>query len=90
MLLQIEVPPANQPMNMHLIAALVGFLIIEVAEAATNGTVLLSFQGGSGPGYKPCPDTTGAVGPNHVADFEDSWFMVYEKPPRFCDRALGP
>lgn len=47
--------------------------------AAGNGTILQTIEGGSGPGYKPCPDTTGAVGPNHVVDFEDSWFMVHDK-----------
>jgi hypothetical protein len=46
---------------------------------AANGTVLLSFSGASGPGYKPAADTTGAVGPNHVADFADSSFMVHDK-----------
>jgi len=46
---------------------------------AGNANVLQSFQGASGPGYKPCPDTTGAVGPNHVVDFEDGWFMVHDK-----------
>src|SRR3974377_1400840 len=49
------------------------------AALAANGTILQSFPGGAGPGYKPVPDTTGAVGPNHVVDFEDSWFMVHEK-----------
>src|ERR1043166_6331185 len=44
-----------------------------------NGTILQSFPGGSGPGYKASPDTTGAVGPNQVVDFEDSWFMVHDK-----------
>lgn len=32
------------------------------AALAANGTILLSFPGASGPGYKPVPDTTGAVG----------------------------
>jgi hypothetical protein len=50
-----------------------------VAALAANGTILQSFPGGSGPGYKPVPDTTGAVGPNHVVDFEDGWFMVHDK-----------
>jgi hypothetical protein len=50
-----------------------------IAALAANGTILQSFPGGSGPGYKPVPDTTGAVGPNHVVDFEDSWFMVHDK-----------
>ena len=59
--------------------AFAGFLGLSTASAATNGTVLQSFPGGSGPGCKPCPDTTGAVGPNHVVDFEDGWFMVHDK-----------
>ena|SRR5579862_7324506 len=50
-----------------------------ITALAANGTMLQSFPGGSGPGYKPVPDTTGAVGPNHVVDFEDSWFMVHDK-----------
>jgi hypothetical protein len=50
-----------------------------VAALAANATILQSFPGGSGPGYKPTPDTTGAVGPDHVVDFEDSWFMVHDK-----------
>src|SRR5262249_8811255 len=45
---------------------------------AGNGTILQSFSGASGPGYKPCPDTTGAVGPHHVVDFADSFFIVHE------------
>src|SRR5262249_50558164 len=46
---------------------------------AANGTILQSFSGASGPGYKPAADTTGAVGPNHVVDFADSSFMVHDK-----------
>src|SRR5215471_16548260 len=46
---------------------------------AGNGTILQSFPGASGPGYKPCPDTTGAVGPRHVVDFADSSFIVHDK-----------
>ena len=46
---------------------------------AGNGTILRSFPGASGPGYKPCPDTTGAVGPHHVVDFADSFFTVHDK-----------
>src|ERR1700733_10550842 len=62
------------------------FLLFVLAAAAIgfpawagNGTILETFEGGSGPGYKPCPDTTGAVGPNQVDDFEDGWFMAHEK-----------
>ena len=46
---------------------------------AGDGTILQSFPGASGPGYKPCPDTTGAVGPHHVVDFADSSFIVHDK-----------
>jgi hypothetical protein len=53
--------------------------ICVMATVAANGNVLRSFPGASGPGYKPLPDTTGAVGPNHVVDFADSWFMVHDK-----------
>lgn len=49
------------------------------AALAANGTILQSFPGASGPGYKPVPDTTGAVGPSHVVDFPDSTFMVHDK-----------
>ena len=66
-------------MNTHLIGVLAGSLIIQVAEAATNGTILQAFPGASGPGYKPVPDTTGAVGPNHVVDFAVSAFTVHDK-----------
>lgn len=46
---------------------------------AENGTILQSFPGQSGPGYKPCPDSTGAVGPNHVVDFAAATFTVHDK-----------
>jgi hypothetical protein len=46
---------------------------------ADGATILQSFPGPSGPGYKPCPDTTGAVGPHHVVDFPDSSFVVHAK-----------
>ena len=60
---------------------LIGFLLAATAlrALAGNGTILQSCQGASGPGYKPCPDTSGAVGPKHVVDFEDGWFLVQEK-----------
>lgn len=56
-----------------------GVKVFAAAALAASGMILESFPGGSGPGYKPVPDTTGAVGPNHVVDFEDSWFMVHDK-----------
>jgi len=48
-------------------------------DRARDGTILQSFPGASGPGFKPVPDTTGAVGPHHVVDFADSSFTVHDK-----------
>src|SRR6516164_5652878 len=61
--------------------ALIVLLMLGIALTALagNGRILQNFPGASGPGYKPCPDTTGAVGPKHVVDFEDGWFMVHDK-----------
>src|SRR6516162_2812716 len=60
---------------------LVSVLVASVTLKALGGnaTILASFEGGSGPGYKPCPDTTGAVGLNHIVDFADSSFIVHDK-----------
>ena len=58
---------------------LLALLVLARSALGGNGTILQSFEGGSGPGYKSSPDTTGGVGPNHVVDFEDSWFMVHDK-----------
>jgi hypothetical protein len=52
---------------------------IGISTRAGDGTILQTFPGASGPGYKPCPDTTGAVGPHHVVDFADSFFIVHDK-----------
>ena len=46
---------------------------------AGKETIVQSFPGASGPGYKPSPDTTGAVGPKHIVDFADSSFVVHDK-----------
>jgi len=61
--------------------ALVGILMAAIAlpAMAGNGRILQTFQGASGTGYKACPDTTDAVGPKHVVDFEDGWFVVHDK-----------
>jgi|SRR5215470_1723593 len=42
-------------------------------------SVMVSFDGAYGPGYKDHPDTAGAVGPNHVVDFVGSTFTVRDK-----------
>jgi len=50
--------------------------------ATTTGsiiTVLNSYDGASGPAYKDHPDTSGAVGPNHVVDFVGAYYIVRDK-----------
>jgi hypothetical protein len=42
-------------------------------------TVVQSFPADNGPGYKIIPDTQGAVGPNHVVDFDGLNFVVHDK-----------
>jgi hypothetical protein len=66
---------------MKITVPLIGVLVASLAITGLggNGTILSSFEGGSGPGYKASPDTTGAVGSNHVVDFADSWFIVHDK-----------
>jgi chitodextrinase len=50
-----------------------------VTTQASLTTVIQSFDGASGPGYKDHPDVAGAVGPNHVVDFVGSTFTVHDK-----------
>jgi len=65
-------------MKLAILGALFSKLGV-IGALAANGTILQSFPGASGPGYKPAADTTGAVGPNHVVDFADSSFIVHDK-----------
>lgn len=46
---------------------------------ANDVTVLRTFPGDRGPGYKMIPDTQGAVGPKHVVDFDGLNFVVHDK-----------
>ncbi len=58
-----------------------GTRTITPRRAGSRGTitVLQSFDGVSGPGYKDHPDTSGAVGPDDVVDFTGSVFAVHNK-----------
>ena len=46
---------------------------------AADVTVVSSFPADNGPGYKAIPDTQGAVGPNHVVDFDGLNVVVHDK-----------
>lgn len=46
---------------------------------AADVTVVSSFPADNGPGYKVVPDTQGAVGPNHVVDFDGLNFVIHDK-----------
>src|SRR5215831_5083023 len=62
-----------------LVFATISTVSAEVPDETKIVSILQSFPGASGPGYKPVPDTTGAVGPNHVVDFAVSSFTVHDK-----------
>jgi hypothetical protein len=42
-------------------------------------TILTTFPGDSGPGPKDAPDVSGAVGPNHVVDFNNAHVVIHDK-----------
>ncbi len=70
-------------MKLHLfqIAAL-SFVVLAgqlVPALAGNGIVVSSFPADSGPGYKAHPDEAGAVGPQHIVDFDGLNFVVHDK-----------
>jgi hypothetical protein len=49
------------------------------ATAGSGITILSTFPGDRGPGPKDAPDTTGAVGPDHVVDFTNANVVVHDK-----------
>src|SRR5262245_44762998 len=42
-------------------------------------SIIRSFAGNMGPGWKPSIDAAGAVGPKHVVDFDVAGFVVHDK-----------
>jgi hypothetical protein len=56
-------------------AGVLGMSGMALPVSAGNGKILLSFPGESGPGYKSCPNTTGAIGPHEIAEETevDNW-----------------
>lgn len=50
-----------------------------ISAGADEINVLKTFPADRGPGYKMVPDTQGAVGPNHVVDFDGLNFVVHDK-----------
>src|SRR5262245_44017980 len=42
-------------------------------------SIIRSFAGNMGPGWKPSIDAAGAVGPGHVVDFDVAGFVVHDK-----------
>lgn len=49
------------------------------AAGAADITVVRSFPGNKGPGWKETIDVAGAVGPEHVVDFDVAAFVVHDK-----------
>lgn len=50
-----------------------------VPALAGNGVVVSSFPADVGPSHKDHPDEAGAVGPQHIVDFDDANFVVHDK-----------
>src|SRR5262249_53407676 len=64
-----------------LVVVLSLFVLVGQGVLALAGdiTVLSAFPADNGPGYKIIPDTEGAVGPNHLVDFDGLNFVVHDK-----------
>jgi hypothetical protein len=45
----------------------------------SNVSIISSFPGASGPGYKDVPDCTFGVGPNHVMEFDGLTVVIHDK-----------
>ncbi len=59
--------------------AILAFAGVSARAFEGDVTVVKSFPADQGPGYKVIPDTQGAVGPNHVVDFDGLNFVVHDK-----------
>jgi hypothetical protein len=53
-------------------------------------TVVRSFPGNKGPGWKQTIDVAGAVGPDHVVDFDVAAFVVHDKVSGEILKRLSP
>lgn len=62
---------------------MIGWVLILVACPPTclmgDVTVVTTFPGNKGPGWKDSIDAAGAVGPHHVVDFDVAGFVVHAK-----------
>jgi hypothetical protein len=52
---------------------------VPAVPAEPGVTILTTFVGDSGPGPKDAPDNSGAVGPDHVVDFNNANVMIHDK-----------
>ncbi len=50
-----------------------------VAAFGAEVTVVKAYPANKGPGWKSSIDVAGAIGPQHVVDFDDGGFVVHEK-----------
>lgn len=59
--------------------SLIGFIESFGLYAAEGASVIHSFPGDKGPGWKDSIDVAGAVGPHHVVSFDVAGFVVHDK-----------
>lgn len=59
--------------------ALLAWVAMSMPVLADDVTIVKSFPGNKGPGWKQTIDVAGAVGPEHVVDFDVAHFVVHGK-----------
>lgn len=67
-------------MRPQTIALSLLIILTQAVPASEKGvTVVTSYPGNLGPGWKETIDVAGAVGPQHVVDFDEGGFVVHDK-----------
>ncbi len=67
-------------MKQQVIALSLLLMLAQAAPAeAADVTVVTTYPGNKGPGWKRTIDVAGAVGPNHVVDFDEGGFVARDK-----------
>jgi hypothetical protein len=71
--------PAKPLSGTEATAGVVALLARTLLAVADDVSIVRSFPGNKGPGWKDSIDVAGAVGPRHVVDFDVAGFVVHDK-----------
>lgn len=70
----------NIPMKWQLIIPCLLLIFNQSGSILADDVIVVTtFPGNKGPGWKQTIDVAGAVGPNHVVDFDEGGFVVHDK-----------